>query len=238
MIFKEYIEKLGKIFFRWRSFWPFILLPFLFIAIKLCKNYEKGAFSIYFLISIFGILIRCLVIGYAPQGTSGRGSNLEAETLNTKGLYSVIRHPIYLGNFFIFLGIVLFTKVWWFIIISLILFYFYYTSIIMAEEKFLKEKFGEKFLKYYQNTPAIIPKFKNWQKPTLPFSFKNVMRREFHTFFGLVVGFTFIDFLKQIFINNKLEDLFLIKFFLFNLLIYLMLYILSNKTKIFYVENR
>lgn len=59
----------------------------------------------------------------------------------------------------------------------------------MAEEKFLKEKFGEKFLKYYQNTPAIIPKFKNWQKPTLPFSFKNVIRREFYTFFGYRVFF-------------------------------------------------
>jgi len=234
------MEKIGRIFFKWRSFFPFILLPFLFLALKeKTEYYEDISFKILCLsISFAGLVIRCIVGGYAPKGTSGRESTQVAEKLNTKGLYSLIRHPLYFGNFFIFIGMVLLTKTWWFILISVILFFPYYASIIFAEERFLREKFGETFLKYYQTTPAIIPKFKNWQKPELPFSFKNVVNREFQTLFGIIVGFTFIDALSQIFVKKKIINLFWIKQFLIILILYLVLLILKNKTKLLNVEDR
>lgn len=163
MKFKRYMEEMGDVFFKWRSFWPFIILPVLFFALKSSPHeiYQNSSSVILcFLISIFGLLIRCIVVGYAPKGTSGRVSKQVAEILNTKGLYSILRHPLYLGNFFIFLGMVLYTKIWWFIFFSIIIFWFYYYSIILAEEKFLKDKFGEIFLNYKKTTPAIIPKLK------------------------------------------------------------------------------
>lgn len=241
MKFRQYIVKIGNIFFRWRSFWPFIILPVLFFALKSYsyKNYQKSSYTLLcFTISIFGLFIRCMVIGYAPKGTSGRVSKQVAEMLNTKGMYSLIRHPLYLGNFFIFLGMILYTKIWWFIFVSIIIFWFYYGSIIMAEEKFLKDKFGENFLKYKKTIPAIIPEFKKWQKPDLPFSFKNVINKEYQTFFGILVGFTFVDTLIQIFSQKKLTDTFLIKAFIISFLIYLIVIFLKTKTTLLNVEGR
>ncbi len=240
MKIKQNLEKAGDFFFKYRSFCPFILLPILYFALKSShyKFYKKEIFEFFcFIISLIGVVIRSYVAGYAPKGTSGRVSKQVAEILNTKGIYSLI-NPLYLGNFFIFLGMILYTKIWWFILISIILFWLYYTSIIFAEEKFLKEKFGEIFLNYYKNTPAIIPKFKNWQRPDLSFSFKNVINREFQTLSGTVWGFTLIDFLIQISTHKKYFDFFWMKFFIFCLFIYLIILIIKNKTKLLYVPDR
>ena len=57
-------------------------------------------------------------MGFAPRGTSGRNTlGQVAEVLNTSGMYSVVRNPLYLGNFVIWLGLALFIKVWWCILI-------------------------------------------------------------------------------------------------------------------------
>lgn len=57
-------------------------------------------------VSLFGLLIRAVTIGFTPKGTSGRNTKegQVAEVLNTKGIYSVVRHPLYLGNYFMWLG--------------------------------------------------------------------------------------------------------------------------------------
>jgi len=76
-----------------------------------------------------------------PKNTSGRTNSLIAERLNTTGMYSIVRHPLYLGNFLIVFGIVLFIQVLWFGIIVLAGYWFYYERIIFAEEEFLRKRF-------------------------------------------------------------------------------------------------
>lgn len=240
MKIKERVEKIGNFFFKWRSFIPLVLVPFLFFVLKNKSLYNESLFFKWFCfnVSLIGIIIRCLVAGYVPKGTSGRVSKQEAEKLNTTGLYSILRHPLYVGNFFIFLGLLLYTENFWFILVCIFLFIPYYTSIIFAEEKFLKEKFDEIYLKYYQTTPAIIPKFTHWQKPELPFSFKSLIDREFQTLFGMIIGFNLTDTLKQILVYRKIVNFFWLKFFLITLIFYVLLTILKIKTDLLKVDNR
>jgi hypothetical protein len=185
-------------------------------------------------------VIRSLVAGYAPKGTSGRNTKGQlAETLNTTGMYSIVRNPLYLGNFVIVLGVFLFTEVWWFILIGVAGFLFYYERIIFAEEEFLRKKFGDVFLEWAKKTPAFLPRFKNWQKPSLPFSFKAVLRREHSTFFAIVAPFTFLDIAVDYFAEKKLEiHVGWIIFFFVSLIIYLTLRILKKKTKVLDAEGR
>jgi len=112
MKIKERVEKIGNFFFKWRSFIPLVLVPFLFFVLKNKSLYNESLFFKWFCfnVSLIGIIIRCLVAGYVPKGTSGRVSKQEAEKLNTTGLYSILRHPLYVGNFFIFLGLLLYTE--------------------------------------------------------------------------------------------------------------------------------
>jgi protein-S-isoprenylcysteine O-methyltransferase Ste14 len=140
------------------------------------------------LVSFLGLGIRGFTIGFTPKGTSGRNTKRQkAAILNTTGMYAVVRNPLYLGNFFMWLGIAMFAGLWWLILIYGMTFSLYYERIIFAEEAFLKEKFGDRFLDWARRTPAFIPKFNKWEQPSLPFSFRNVLRREYNGFFAVVI---------------------------------------------------
>ena len=87
--------------------------------------------------------VRSYTIGTTPRGTSGRNTEEQvAEQLNSSGIYSTVRHPLYLGNYLMWIGIVLFTKSISFTIIVSLMYWLYYERIMFAEERFLERKFG------------------------------------------------------------------------------------------------
>jgi protein-S-isoprenylcysteine O-methyltransferase Ste14 len=248
MALREEMEKQGSWLFKWRSYLPLLGTPIILVALRNSGHLERvfgdavEEFWSFFSLSIsfFGLGIRCLTVGYVPRGTSGRSTHsISAETLNTTGMYSIVRNPIYLSNFIIVLGPVLFIQVWWFALIVWLGFWLYYERIIFAEEEFLRKKFGDLFLEWAKKTPAFFPKFKNWKKPNLPFSIKTVLRREFNTFFAIIASFTFLGIAKDLFAEGKLElSLTWAIVFIIGLIIYFILLILKKKTKILNVEGR
>lgn len=248
MALREEFQRQGSWLFRWRSYFPLIFLPILLVALKDAEYLERifgdmieDIWEISCLVlSFIGLFIRCLTIGYVPKGTSGRNTKQQkADSLNTTGMYSIVRHPLYLGNFLIMLGIVMFTQVWWAILIAILSFWIYYERIIFTEEEFLRKKFGELFLQWAQDTPAFIPKLTNWKKPDMPFSMKTVLRREYTGFFVIVSAFTCFDILGDFIAEGKLEiDLEWIVFFTVGAIIYLTLRTLKKHTKILHVDGR
>ena len=139
-------------------------------------------------VSFCGLIVRCQVVGYTPQGTSGRNTREQiAETLNTTGIYSAVRHPLYLANFLIGLGLSMFTLVWWFVVVYILAFWLYYERIMLAEERFLRERFGDEFTSWAQVTPVFVPNFSRYVRPKLSFSFRNVLRREYNTVLQIAV---------------------------------------------------
>lgn len=247
MTLRDELEKTGGWLFKWRSYLPLIILPILLVALRESEYLERivGDFTedlfegMCVTIAFIGLSIRCIVVGYAPKATSGRNTKgQKAETLNTTGMYSIVRHPLYLGNFFIFLGIVLFTEVWWFVLISILAFWLYYERIMLAEEKFLQGKFCGTFLEWSEKTPAFIPKFRNWQPATLAFSLKNVLKREYTGLFIIIASFAFIETSGEILTEGGLNDSFWPMSFVAGLVIYITLRTLKRKTRILDVEGR
>jgi protein-S-isoprenylcysteine O-methyltransferase Ste14 len=248
MALREEFVKSGNWLFRWRSYLPLFIIPFLLIALREPKYLEQAAGEnaeylwegFCAVVSFTGLLIRCVVVGYAPRRTSGRNTEKQkAETLNMTGLYSVVRHPLYLGNFLIFLGMVLFVQVVWFAILAVLSFWLYYERIMYAEEEFLREKFGGTFLNWAEKTPAFLPGFRNWQQPVLTFSYKNILKREYTAFFLIIASFTILDMAGDIFITGELKiDLMWLILFIFGLAVYVILRTLRTKTKLLNVEGR
>jgi hypothetical protein len=60
-----------------------------------------------------------------------------------------------------------------------LLFWLYYERIMMAEETFLHERFGESFVSWATLTPAFVPRISLWRAPAESFSLRSVMRREY-----------------------------------------------------------
>ena len=248
MALREDIEKQGKWLFKWRSYLPLLGIPIFLIALRnsecLQRAFGDSVNNLWALFSIFisflGFALRCFTVGYVPRGTSGRGTQIQgAKTLNTTGMYSIVRNPLYLANFIIVFGITLFVQVWWFALIVWLGFWVYYERIIFAEEEFLRKEFEALFLEWAKETPAFFPKFRNWKKPNLSFSLKAVLRREYSTFFSIIASFTFLDIAAGLLAEGKLKvSLPLVTLFVVSLIIYLTLLILKKKTKILNVEGR
>ena len=80
-------------------------------------------------------------------------------TVIRKGVFSIVRHPIYLGAILLYLGLIiltfsLFSTIVWIIIIA----FYYFLS--RHEEKLLLEKFGKEYEQYMEDVPMLIPGIK------------------------------------------------------------------------------
>ncbi len=243
MPLREEFEIQGNFLFKWRSYLPLFLLPFIALAMYRTGYIERtfgalagGIFSIICIaISFFGLLIRCWTIAYAPEGTSGRNTDKQrADVLNTKGIYSLVRHPLYLGNFFMLFGIILFTQSYWLVLLAILAFWLYYERIMFAEEEYLRKKYGENFKQWAQRTPSFLPRLKKFQKSALPFSMKRILRREYSGFFTIILSFTILQLCKNFVLYRRFFlQLHWIIFFLVGFLIYVTLRGLKKLTRIF-----
>lgn len=206
MALKEEFAKSGAWLFRWRSYLPLLLLP-LFVyglsgfATKSPDDSLGERWEIFcVVVSFSGIVLRALVVGQTPHRSSGRNTLEQvADTLNTTGLYSVVRHPLYLGNFLCWLGVAMFTQDVLVVLVSLLAFALYYERIMFAEEKFLRERFRDEFSRWADRTPAIIPRLAGWKRPALPFSWRIVLRQEYSGLFAIIVTFTALEVIRGYF---------------------------------------
>ncbi len=194
-LFHEF-ENQGNFLFRYRSYLPLLLFPPAFWVLAYNQQEDPYLFSTTqitwleisaIVICLFGLLIRVFTIGYAPANTSGRNTaqGQVADTINTKGMYSMVRHPLYVGNFLMWLGIAVLTGEIWFIIAFVLAYWLYYERIMFAEEQFLIRKFGDAYTKWSANTPAFIPKLSSWKKPLISFSWKKVLKKEKNGLFAI-----------------------------------------------------
>jgi protein-S-isoprenylcysteine O-methyltransferase Ste14 len=74
-----------------------------------------------------------------------------ATSLQTSGIYSVSRNPMYLGLLIIYLGMALIFGNWWTLILFPVLIVLINYFIILPEERYLIRAFGNSYSDYKQN---------------------------------------------------------------------------------------
>lgn len=206
MALRHTFEKKGNLLFKYRGQIPLFLfacaIPAIYFSdletIRTHKWLEYSLLSLGILLSILGQVIRGIAIGTSNKQTSGRNTwGHEAKALNTTGIYSVVRHPLYLGNFFMWLGIVVYTGNSWFVIIFCLLFWLYYERIMFSEEAFLEREFGQTFVDWSLKTPAFIPRLGNFKRSSIHFSLKTLLRREYPGISATIISFVFVNFVQE-----------------------------------------
>lgn len=241
-------EKNGNTLFKFRGQIPLILFLTSIPAVYFTDyHFIEGNQSLDFLlllicaaVSLLGQTIRAIAIGTSNKYTSGRNTKEQvAEALNTKGIYSTVRHPLYLGNYFMWIGIVMYTYNIWFILLVSLLFWLYYERIMFAEERFLERKFGHDYISWSLTVPAFIPSMKNFVKTAIPFSFKTILRREYSGVTATIIGFVFVSILRLSFSSKTFQftnthALILIV----ALLISFVLRTLKHKTNVLFEDDR
>ena len=246
MALREELERQGAWFFRWRSYIPLFMIVLFILALRRFNypmenhKWDQPWELFCFAISLLGLGLRGFATSCAPRGTSGRNTKGQAATvLNTTGLYSVVRHPLYLGNFLIWFGVALSVRSWWFVSITTLLYWIYYERIIFAEEEFLRRKFGDDYLAWANKAPTFFPRWSQWRAPELPFSWRNALRREYSGFFGIISVFSILDMVEEFLVEKHLTlDPIWVVLFPVGIVTYLTLMFLKKKTKILNVAGR
>lgn len=200
------IERQGNAIFRKRSWLPLVLIPIAAFALwPKCEGWcETGSCSarvydwICFAVSILGMGFRGMAVGYAAPGTSGRNRATQiADTLNQTGPYSIVRHPLYVGNIVMTMGIVMLLRSPLAAICALLIYLLLYERIIAAEEGFLNEKYGKVYEEWAARTPYIIPCFRKWIKSDRAFSWKYAVRSEVYSFASIAISFFLLITIRE-----------------------------------------
>ncbi len=100
-------------------------------------------------ITLLGVLIRMAALGTLKKNRE----------LAMKGMYSLCRHPLYLGSLLLYAGMGILLNddgyEYWYLGIPYIA--LFYGAAIRREETGLAAHFGEAFARYREATPAIVP---------------------------------------------------------------------------------
>lgn len=83
--------------------------------------------------------------------------------LATTGAYSLVRHPLYTGNFLILLGFAIACANIPVVVLVVAFFLFYYPAAVQYEDHKLEGIFGDDWRAWSRNMPALIPTKFNWR---------------------------------------------------------------------------
>ena len=246
MDFQSELVQQGNWLFRWRSYLPIaFLVPLAYGIATMCWPFESYAFHEFcemaaLGVSLFGVLVRAITVGHTPAGTSGRNTHGQvAEELNTTGIYATVRHPLYVGNFLIGFGVVMVPMELWLMFCYTLAFWLYYERIVAAEEAFLRQKFGDAFDAWAQRTPTFIPKITAWTKPSLPFSLRNVLKREYTALALVVLCHTMIEAIEHPVVEHQfIYEPFWATLLTVTLIAYFLLRYLKRHSTLLQVEGR
>ncbi len=188
--------------FRAISVVPVVLLIFFIFAPADAGRFNPVMNVIGFLIALAGAATRIIAVGHAKPFTSGRENFLRAESLNSSGLYSIVRNPLYVGNFLIYNGLLIAYSSPGALLFFNIFFIVNYHFIILAEERYLAGRFAQAYRDYLGRVPRALPRFGLYRKNDHPFSLARAVFKEKNTTFYWVFFFAVTLLVKQFKLNG------------------------------------
>jgi protein-S-isoprenylcysteine O-methyltransferase Ste14 len=196
--------RVGKFLFRFRSFTP---LPLIILTFVLFRPLSASPFwtIIGLAVAFMGEGVRIHCVGYAGSGTSGRESYLKADSLNTSGLYSLTRNPLYWGNGLIFAGLLTVYAQPPALAVFTVFLFLQYHFIVLAEESFLREHYGPAYEEYCRRVSRWLPRFRPYSPPGRPFDLKKVFFKENDSCFNLLLTAVLILAWKEMFFLGRVR---------------------------------
>ncbi len=189
--------QIGNFFFKYRNL-LFILLygllflpsPELFTENIFHAGYKTWPLVIGLFVTILGQAIRGATIGLAYIVRGGKDKKVYAEHLVSTGIFSHCRNPLYVGNILMLLGVGILANALIYVAIIMPLFLFIYQAIVLAEEHFLRGKFGADFDAYCSKVNRWIPSLKGIGATfsSMEFNWKRWVLKEYTTQFIWLAG--------------------------------------------------
>lgn len=165
-----------------------IAVPFLvFFSTTNDTNFHWGA-----ILMIAGELVRIWSLGFVEE---------KGEILAMNGPYAFTRNPLYIGNFFLGLGIAVICANWIILALFIIGFAVIYRKTILNEEKDLLERRGAMYENYCKNVPRFFPRLIPYRSPVkVSFDWRRVIKHhEYVTILGIILALCGIRLYDKLF---------------------------------------
>jgi len=148
------------------------------------------AMIIGFSITIIGQLIRVITIGLVYIIRGGKDRRVYAEDLVVSGIFAHCRNPLYVGNILILVGLGIASNSLLFMAVFTPIFLFFWQAIVLAEENYLRNKFGEQYNEYCKKVNRWLINFKGLGKTlsSMEFKWKRVIIREYNSTYIWMTG--------------------------------------------------
>jgi len=198
---------LGNFLFRNRNGLFPIFYLMLFVPSPEAFGNPVTAMLVGFTITLLGQLVRVATIGLVYIMRGGRNRRVYAEELVTSGIFAHCRNPLYVGNILILAGLGVASNSIIFLTIFLPVFLFFYQAIVLAEENFLRSKFGEEYDAYCKKANRWIPNLRGINKTlqSMEFKWKRVIIREYNSTYIWMTGAVLI-IMKHYYIHDEQFD--------------------------------
>jgi len=175
---------IGRLVFKWRSYLPLLVLALLVWG--LASGYGTHDAMGWLIRSGLGLAgsglaLRIYAVGHAPPGTSGRHRSQHAALLNTFGIYSIVRHPLYVGNVLVWTGVSMASGWPLGAVISAAAAVAMFGVIVRHEDTFLSSRFGTAHEEWAEVTPAFFPRVSLWRTARRPFHLAKALASEYST---------------------------------------------------------
>ena len=156
------LARAGEVLFRWRNLiFPIVLLG---VGFGTRPRIAGGSMRLDHAVDVVGVMValdgqvlRVVVIGLAYITRGGQNRQPWANTLVEGGVFAHCRNPLYVGNVLILTGLAIVHGGWAMYLLVMPFFGFAYTAIVMAEEQYLRRRFGDAYARYCARVPRWVP---------------------------------------------------------------------------------
>jgi len=181
---------LGNFFFRYRNaLFPLSIVLLLIPSPHVFSDWRIAAAAGGGLV-LLGQIIRAVAVGLVYIVRGGREGKVYADDLVTEGLFRHCRNPLYVGNFLGILGAVTASNSLVAMAVGVVAFFVAYLSITLAEENFLRGKFGAAYVDYCRRVPRFAFKLRGLGATLTAskFNWRRLLVKEYGTMFVSLAG--------------------------------------------------
>lgn len=146
----------GAWLFRYRSFVP-VPLALLLLLVRRGESHARGMLLSGVLLVLAGQGLRLWAVRHI--GTISRTRTTRFGPLMTAGPYAIVRNPLYVGNWLLWTGFAIWSRLLWMVPIAWAVFFVQYRAIARWEADFIRSKYHAAYDAYAQHVRAWMPRW-------------------------------------------------------------------------------
>jgi protein-S-isoprenylcysteine O-methyltransferase Ste14 len=146
----------GAWLFRYRSFLP-VPLALILLLVQIGEADAPAVIAAGAVIVIAGQSLRLWAVRHI--GTISRTRTTRYGPLMTAGPYAVVRNPLYVGNWLLWTGFAVWSRLLWMVPVAWLVFFFQYRAIARWEAAFIRSKYPDTYDQYARDVRPWMPRW-------------------------------------------------------------------------------